>query len=73
MSKRYFLCVKCSFVNINFSEMYFAIVASNNNLPLVKQKKKENYQKQKKFKINGILSVKSNIFLCNSICSVNLF
>ena len=28
--------------------MYFAIVASNNNLPLVKQKKKENYQKQKK-------------------------
>ena len=53
--------------------MYFAIVASNNNLPLVKQKKKENYQKQKKFKINGILSVKSNIFLCNSICSVNLF
>ena len=71
MNERYFLCIKCLFVNI--SEMHLAIVASNSNLPLDSQTKKENYQKQKKFKINGILSVKSNIFLCNSICSVNLF
>ena len=33
---------------LEISEMYFAIVASNNNLPLVKQKKEGKLSKTKK-------------------------
>ena len=53
MNKRYFLCIKCLFVNINFSEMYFAIVASNNNLPLVKQKRRKIIKNKKSLKLTG--------------------